>query len=521
MRSSAFALLTFIVVFPTTALVAPRAADALPLPVLAQVAGSPGDPEPAGDREPPPAAGAAAAPLDVENLFPEEREAYRALVLEKLRAVRQQVLGGIEDALTEKQADRLLRVAQVLLYGSLAGVLLLGLPLVLRKRYPGQGGVLFRYSALAAVTFFLTVNLFALVLLSLQFFQGVLGALTNPPSQMAASAFTAIENNLDRLLELAPTMIEPPLAQLAAGESESLPLALLGNAQALRADFDAFQGIASAFRGVSGLLGSLPILLVLAAVAIFLRNVRPVLLAIVRLPEQAASGRATAGQLLRQVGRTLLGEVTATLLLVLVLVLVSLVSAILMSMVMDSALEAFIVYTFLNLFYAVSEPGASTGLVYASLGGTLLFALLDAAVVLAGTIFYLSTSQRIFRQRFHQRVRLRRHGRFFGWRTLALLWTQVLPLLFVLATAELIPVLLEWAGEDPRWPVVLLSGPALIVFGFVLVFWAARGWKALSAIRTYPVEGVGAAAALAAADAGAAAADAGAAAALAAGEATA
>ena len=38
------------------------------------------------------------------------------------------------------------------------------MPLVLAKKYPGQGSVLFKYSALAAVTFFVTVNLFGGVL---------------------------------------------------------------------------------------------------------------------------------------------------------------------------------------------------------------------------------------------------------------------------------------------------------------------------------------------------------------------
>src|SRR5262249_49180565 len=43
---------------------------------------------------------------------------------------------------------------------SLAGLLLLLMPLALRRKYPGQGKVLFKYSALAAATFFVTVNLF-------------------------------------------------------------------------------------------------------------------------------------------------------------------------------------------------------------------------------------------------------------------------------------------------------------------------------------------------------------------------
>jgi Na+/proline symporter len=113
-------------------------------------------------------------------------------------------------------------------------------------------------------------------------------------------------------------------------------------------------------------------------------------------------------------------------------------------------------------------------------------------------VLFLGKVQKIFKRRFHDKVPLGLHKRFWGWGTLALVWAQVLPLIFV-AVAEsgidkLIDKLTEGASAEaaPPWGAILLSGPAILVFGFIVVFWAARGLAAVKFVMKYKPQDVGA-----------------------------
>ncbi|MBC8069659.1 MAG: hypothetical protein IAG13_15085 [Deltaproteobacteria bacterium] len=46
-------------------------------------------------------------------------------------------------------------------------------------------------------------------------------------------------------------------------------------------------------------------------------------------------------------------------------------------------------------------------------------------------------------------------------------------------------------GGDPPWTAMLLSGPAILVLGFIVSFWLARGLKAITFILRYRPQDVG------------------------------
>src|SRR5262249_39544495 len=145
-------------------------------------------------------------------------------------------------------------------------------------------------------------------------------------------------------------------------------------------------------------------------------------------------------------------------------------------------------YVFTSLLYTVASPEFSKFVVYMSVMGALLFLVLNIAVVLVTNVLFLGKMQKIFKRRFHDKVPLGMHKRFFGWGVLSLVWAQVLPLVFVAIAQEgvgkLIDKLTDGASPDapPPWAAILLSGPAILVFGFIVVFWAARGLKAITFI---------------------------------------
>jgi len=235
-----------------------------------------------------------------------------------------------------------------------------------------------------------------------------------------------------------------------------------------------------------------PVAMVLVAVGLFLLSIKDVVLRIVALPAQAArgelgSGRSVLGDVMRTVGR----ELGVTLGVIGGVVVLSLLAGVLLSRAMVPAVDALLGYVMASLFYLMTVKNASTTYAYLSVGGTVLFLLLNVVVLLAAYLFWLTKWTRILRQRFHERVPLRTHKRFFGWGTLSLVWALVLPYLFILAAEPFIDQLIDKLAQShpPRWVALLVSGPAILVLGFLVVFWATRGLRALQYLVRYNVKG--------------------------------
>jgi hypothetical protein len=435
------------------------------------------------------AAGAEPAGETMEEAHPGMTPAdYLALLREVLRTQQEKVAERLEAKLAAKQEAKMATMSSVLGWVSLGGLLLLLLPLSLRKKYPGQDALLFKYSALAAAVCVVVVFLFSRVLLLLRAIQGGLSSIANPQVAVIDASFTVLEDNIEDMVELGPMLIEAPLAQVSSGEQDSLPLAIIDNISRINEDITVFKSIARQFEGVFAMFGYLPIVLMVVAVVLFVLSIKPVIMEIVSLPSRVATGQVKASDVVKQVFRAVGRELLATLCLIGVLVVTTILSGIMLSLAVEPAIEAFLAYVFTSLLYTVASPEFSKLAVYCSVMGALLFLVLNIAVVLVVNVLFLGKAQKIFKRRFHDRVPLGAHRRFWGWGTLSLLWAQVLPLLFVAIAQEgigkLIDVLTDGGGEPP-WTALLLSGPAILVFGFIAVFWAARGLKAITFILKY------------------------------------
>lgn len=208
---------------------------------------------------------------------------------------------------------------------------------------------------------------------------------------------------------------------------------------------------------------------------------------LIKLPGRAAAGENTEGvvkEAFRKVGRELL----ATLCLIVLLAVVTLLSGELLALAVRPAVENFLNTFFVDVIY-VQTPGASSGLIFGSLAGTVVFLVLNVMVVLVSTGFFLGKAHKIFQQRFHDKVPLA-HKKFWGWGTLALLWAQVFPVVFVLGAEPLVEKLLEKGfgklHQTRTWTLILLGGSGVFVLGFVLCFWAFRGLKGLAFLKKQP-----------------------------------
>lgn len=140
------------------------------------------------------------------------------------------------------------KISQLIFYFSLAGLLLLGAPLVLRRRYPGQGASLFKYSALAAVTFLVTVNLLGTVVMGFRSAQGALGSSTNPQLRIASGFFDSLDHNAEDLLTTGKELFAPTLARLQGNGDDQPAVVLFENGQRVVKDAQVFVTVAKTFK---------------------------------------------------------------------------------------------------------------------------------------------------------------------------------------------------------------------------------------------------------------------------------
>lgn len=269
-----------------------------------------------------------------------------------------------------------------------------------------------------------------------------------------------------------------------------MPIALLNNAMAIKEDFKAFEAVRGWMESLSGVMGYLPPILSVVAVLLFVLGLKEVLIDIIKLPERVVKGEVTGAQTLKTVFRKLGAEMKATGMLLLILIVIMIFSSAFLSTAVEPAIEAFMAYTFTTYFYVASEAQASTGVVYGSLGGSLLFTLLNVLTIFVTTLMFLGKMQKVFRAKFHERVPYKAQRGFLKWGTLSLLWAFILPLLYISFAQPAVESLIESQveGGEINWSMLLLSGPLVLTVGFLVFFWLVRGLKAmLYIIRFKPV----------------------------------
>jgi hypothetical protein len=165
-------------------------------------------------------------------------------------------------------------------------------------------------------------------------------------------------------------------------------------------------------------------------------------------------------------------------------------SGLALSMGIKPAVESFFSYLFAGVLY-VQTPDASGSILLTSLVASILFILINIVVMLVASAFYLGKVQKIFQRRLHERVVLGAHRSFWIWGTAGLVMNLALPLVF----AEIIDPILSGPlmrlcirGEDLHWTAYFLSGPLVLVLGFLVVYVAAQGLRAMLFIKRYKPE---------------------------------
>jgi hypothetical protein len=412
-----------------------------------------------------------------------------------VRLVKKIVLAKMEKKIA-KSSDKKMRTFSLIIFGvSALGVLLLLMPLFLAKKYPGQGKTLFKYSALAALTFIVTVNLFGGVLFGLRTVQGAMAKHTNPSIAIAAGTFDTLDENAERYIVMGKELFLPTIEQMRNSPDEQPSVSLLANGQKIVQDAKVFVSISKMFKKVDFVFKMLPVILTLLTLVLFVLAIRPTLTQIIKLPAMAASGQAGVGkEVVANSLRRVRGEMLASIGVIAVLVVLTLLSGWVLGQIVKPALDAFLTYFSLTVTYLQFAEGASSGLVFMTLFAVIMFLVLNLATLILSMSFFLGKTQKILQQRFNEGTPISTHAKFFKWGVPSVLLVQVYPLIFVLVASKILAAINDSVmgeavtAESISWGKMLMAGPAFLVVGFVVLFWAVRGLKGLKFLQGYKVK---------------------------------
>ena len=432
-----------------------------------------------------------ARPEDAELTPSISSEQFRKIVL----LVKKVVLAKMEKKMAKSSAKKMAKFSLGIFVFSLFGLGLLAIPLVMRKKYPGKGKILFKYSALAAATFFVTVNLFGGVLFGMKTAQGALGSSTNPTLAIANATFDTLYDNADDYLVMGKELFVPTLMALEGNSEEQPAVLLIENGMKVVNDAKVFISVAKMFKKLNVVFSILPIILFFVTMILFGLAIRPTLTEIVKLPMRAAAGEHGVGkQTTRNALKRVWGELLATLCTLAVLTVLTFVSGFILGKIVQPALTALIDYFALAVNYLQFVEGASSGVVFLALFSVVLFLALNLATLILSMSFFLGKCQKIFQARFNDGTPIAKHTVFFKWGIPCVLFVQLFPLLFIsiagVAMDKINDSLMSGIkdADSVPWTKIMLAGPFFLVAAFMLLFWAARGLKAIGFLFAYKVK---------------------------------
>jgi hypothetical protein len=287
----------------------------------------------------------------------------------------------------------------------------------------------------------------------------------------------------------------PTLEQLQGNTDEQPSVLILENGKKIVNQAQVFVAIAKMFKKLDFVFKILPIVLFFVTMILFGLAIRPTLTEIVKLPMRAASGEVGVGrEVTRAAMRRVWGELLATLCTVGVLAALTLISGFVLGQIVGPALDALLGYFSMAVSYLQFVESASAGLVFLALFGVVLFLVLNLASLILSMSFFLGKCQKIFQAKFNNGTPVAHHKAFFRWGIPSVLLVQIFPWVFVAIAAKVLDMVnnkllvgTDDAAQIP-WTKLMLAGPVILVFGYIAMFWAARGIKAIGFIFRYKIQ---------------------------------
>jgi len=407
----------------------------------------------------------------------------------------------------------------LIVLGCVAGlgfVVILLMPLVLQKKYPGAKG-LWAGSAVAAGVFVATMAVLGGALLVMRTVQGKIGTdSTSPKMRVADAVFSVLEkddyvNTFSDVSKLRLDLIKTPLRQLQtdvaavveqakaegatdeqAAQAVAAVLAehwarlleqpeikrIAKNVALMKEHIATYKGAIGFLKSLDGVLGYVPIVLALLAVLMYLLPMRQTLVDIATAPAKTASG---SGEGLKPALRSVWSEVKVVgpyLLLILILLPLT---GLFIAFAVEPVMEMVINVALLNFVYILGAD-ASGFAIQGSLLGSVLLLVFTILVYILAIVFYSGTFRKIMRAHFHEGKKLSEYKRFWTLGTLSLIAVLAFPVVYSQLARLGQNVMLDKASAELTGTDLWLV-PVLAVALFFVVFWAVRGMKAMGQLK--------------------------------------
>ena len=412
-----------------------------------------------------------------------------------------------------KQDQSFRRIALILgILAAVGFICILCLPLYLGRKYPGQGPRLWRASVIAAGTFATTVVLLGVTLLVMRAVQVRVAAdSTSPKMKIAQGVFEVLqeEESIQGFSQLSRErldFIKGPLRTIVedtTGESQEKYAVFVAyvathwaqllqepelkhlarNKKLLAEHVAAFKGAVGFYKKVDWIMGWVPILLSLLAVVLYLIPLREVLVGIATAPLRTAA-TGSREDLVAQARQTVWGEMKSVLpFLAIILLLLPLVG-IFLSLGVKPLVEMLLGYSFQTMSYILLAE-ASPMVLYSSIAGVSLLLIACMAVYILGMAFFLGTTRKILRAKFHHGHTFASYKRFWLLGTVILLAVMAFPVGYA-HLADYLAMDVWRPNEVPSTADMVLI-PLVSLLAFPLLFWLVRGFRGLAFIKKYPV----------------------------------
>ncbi len=410
---------------------------------------------------------------------------YRDALKSLIEKTREKITAKMVAKAAAKQSKAMGLFVLVMLGVAGAGLLLLLMPLFLKKKYPGREKLLWKGSLLAAGAWVSTMLVFTVALVAVRFAKDQTAMVANPSLAVAHSSFDAASEAVDTLDAWARGFIEAPIAKLGSGQEDDLLEAVVGNVAQFKDEFSFLMSVKAFFKSLNWLFGSLGTILIVLTVGLFMLSQKRLIGDILKVPLNAAAGDgsgfgAAYADMTKRTGR----EVAGLLSTIGFLVVLALFSGVVLYIAVGPSVHALFEYLFDSIRYLMQGGSASKLVVYVSLFGSALFLAMVILFILLGNIFFLGKAQKIFQQKFRHQLPLGTYRKFWIWGPIAALWIQIIPIIFIIVAAEVITAIDIQKGEIIG-DAVLIVGPLILALGLPILTFALQGFRGLKFLRKF------------------------------------
>jgi hypothetical protein len=425
--------------------------------------------------------------IDTENV-----SEYTSALAARLEELRVPVTDGLKAHIAGQQQQRSNIILGVLVGLSFTGLLIVFAPAALARRYSKRKSILARFSWLSALLFIVVGNVFVGIYALTRFTQTFVSTASNPQLSLTESTFSFLIANSDELASVGPGIIEPTLRALEGDPSAPALETIIENIYVFMGEVEVYQTVLGVAKLTAGVFSLIPLIVLLVAFALVIRNAIPTMQGISRLPGDAAqgverAGRATINNTARVVGKELIYAFA----LIGVLLGVTFAIAVIGTSAIEPSLQIVLNYMLASVVYLQLAEEAKPGLVFFSVATTLVYLVLGMALTVGVAGLFLFKASRLLRHSSREGFRSIQQRRFWLIGFGGLLWMMLFPMLYAQIAGSVVSGLIQFGVRYNAWDFLFVVPPLVMLGMFFVSLWAANGYRTIAFIwRFAPEEAV-------------------------------